>query len=247
VDEHDYWWRGESTFEDWRGDTFLTTNRSSMTYQEKIEHWRTRLDELGYPDIDLAFLEWNVFPGTPNKSRYEAALIDAEILMSMIRGGLDMAAFWPLHWREDSANDWHRMGLVDVDDTGDSPRIELTPIYRMFSLFTSVLGHEILEGPNRPGTLTVAARGGGGDVLTVFVLRKVDRSATITIDLETVVDGRRIRESDIRTIGLAPGSGDHSAASAVLEERPASPTSETSVAVSMRPFSLAKITIDRSS
>jgi len=102
IDVHWYWnwnnpswesWLEKTPMEQWTGDT----------YTEDIAYFRQMVKDLGFPGIKLASLEWNSGPpkaGTFTTGR--SALTQSEMMMQFISGGLDMAAFWPIHWPDES-------------------------------------------------------------------------------------------------------------------------------------------------
>jgi hypothetical protein len=220
LDWHYYVYRN-ATFEDWRGTEPLRPPDSTKNYEELTAEFYSELERLGYPDTQVARLEWNIKPhwkdedGTFAPSRFEAALINSDIFIQMIRGGLDMAAFWPLYW----GGPWTPMELLDADrESADAPTVDVTPMYKMFRLFTSVLGHRRLATQNAPGIVTTAARQDG--VTTAFVLRKNRQSATVTLNLGEHLDAEALSNAAIRVVSLAPKSGTRSEDGPANETQP---------------------------
>jgi hypothetical protein len=70
---------------------------TGKSYVEEISYFRQMVKDFGYPHIQLASLEWNVGPIREKQlTPGQCALIQSEMLMQFILGGLDMATFWPL-------------------------------------------------------------------------------------------------------------------------------------------------------
>ncbi len=96
IDAHWYWSWSKPTFEKWLGKTPMAPF-SGDSYMSEIAYFRQMVKDFGYPGIQLASLEWNVGPIKEKQlTPGQCALIQSEMLMQFIAGGLDMATFWPL-------------------------------------------------------------------------------------------------------------------------------------------------------
>lgn len=101
IDVHWYCMWGNASWSQWLARTPCGVF-SGDSYESEIRRFREIASRNGYPDMGLASLEWNVGPGKrtagPSLNPDQSALIQSEMLIQFIRGGLDMAAFWPLFW-----------------------------------------------------------------------------------------------------------------------------------------------------
>jgi hypothetical protein len=96
IDAHWYWSWNKPTFEKWLAKTPMEV-WTGGSYSDEIAYFRDMVREFGYPGIKLASLEWNVGPIKEKQlTPHQCALIQSEMLMQFMAGGLDMAAFWPL-------------------------------------------------------------------------------------------------------------------------------------------------------
>lgn len=96
IDGHWYWSWSNPTFQKWLMNTPMEV-WTGESYIEEIAYFRQMVKEFGYPGIKLASLEWNVGPIKGKQlTPHQCALIQSEMLMQFMSGGLDMATFWPL-------------------------------------------------------------------------------------------------------------------------------------------------------
>lgn len=97
IDVHWYWRWSEPTWDKWLANTPIQ-QWNGDTYLKDIQYFREMTKDLGFEHMKLASLEWNVGP-VRNKqlTPHQIALIQSEMLMNFMTGGLDMAAFWPIH------------------------------------------------------------------------------------------------------------------------------------------------------
>jgi alpha-L-arabinofuranosidase len=97
IDVHWYWSWSNPTFSKWISKTPMEV-WSGGSYISEIKFFRQMVKDCGFPGIKLASLEWNVGPIKSNQLTPEqCALMQSEMLMQFMEGGLDMATFWPLH------------------------------------------------------------------------------------------------------------------------------------------------------
>ncbi len=96
VDAHWYWSWSKPTFEKWLAESPMEV-WTGGSYVDEIAYFRQMVKDFGYPNIQLAALEWNVGPIKENQlSPSQCAIIQTEMMMQFIIGGLDMDTFWPL-------------------------------------------------------------------------------------------------------------------------------------------------------
>jgi alpha-L-arabinofuranosidase len=97
VDVHWYWSWSEPTWDKWLSKTPLQ-QWTGETYLEDIQFFRELTKDLGFEHMKLASLEWNVGPIRNNQlTPHQIALIQSDMLLNFMTGGLDMATFWPIH------------------------------------------------------------------------------------------------------------------------------------------------------
>lgn len=96
VDVHWYWSWNKPDFQKWLSKTPMGP-WAGESYMSEIDYFHNLVEELGFPNVKLASLEWNVGPIKEKQvSLHQCALIQSEMLMQFMKGGLDMATFWPL-------------------------------------------------------------------------------------------------------------------------------------------------------
>src|SRR5690606_27842352 len=104
LDVHWYWSWSDTSWEKWFKSTPLM-HWTGYSYENQIGYFREMVNELGHPHIKLASFEWNTGPIKSGSSltACRAAFVQTEMMMQFIRGGLDYAVFWPIHWPNKAA------------------------------------------------------------------------------------------------------------------------------------------------
>ena len=136
VDAHWYWSWNKPTFEKWLEKTPMEV-WSGDSYVNEIAYFRQMVKDFGYPNIQLASLEWNVGPIRENQLLpHQTALIQSEMMMQFMAGGLDMAALWPLQgpWASVASRSFVRR----ADKTAQ-------PAYQIFKFLGKMQGKSILK------------------------------------------------------------------------------------------------------
>ena len=176
IDVHYYWaWSGP-TMDQWLLNTPMRrwTNDSFIA---DIAYFRQMVKDFGYPDTRLAALEWNLGPIVDNAlNSHQAAIIQSEIFLQYMIGGLDMATFWPLHWPN---KDVTIRTLVDSENNNPNPN------YNIFRIFGEIQGNQVLETRIEKSvekTIFLAAYNNIKNHLQIVFLNKNESSLDIRFD-----------------------------------------------------------------
>jgi hypothetical protein len=123
-------------------------------------------------------------------SRVQGALMAGEMLMQFMNAGLDAAAFFNAHFEPRAPEKASDPLPMDEGYRGllTPGTLNTTPHHRVFTLFKSALGDQVLktDSANATGIQTVVTQRTGSDSLTLFVLDKkpgthTERSITIAL------------------------------------------------------------------
>lgn len=101
IDVHHYWDWSSASWERWLQKTPIGL-WTGQTFIDNIKKFRQIAAENGFPDIQLATLEWNAGPGKSTEIRLNTAqnaFIQSEMMLQFMLGGMDIATFWPLFWK----------------------------------------------------------------------------------------------------------------------------------------------------
>ena len=188
IDVHFYWAWGYCTWDLWVKDNPMKVRQwcrespdqryIGPSFAEEIRGFHEKVKAMGM-DIKLASLEWNVAPNRNAPfSRFQHALMQAEMLGQFIEGGLYMACMWPLTWtRGDLFGDFRTI----LDQENHEP----TPSFHVFKLYSNVAGQKLVASnadKNYIHNLSAVSR--DGETLWVYLLNKSgDKQA-----FDTVVD-----------------------------------------------------------
>ncbi len=129
MEIHWYWSWGTASWDLWKSQIPMSAKNQWYTggkpHYEEVQKFNEFAKKLGYDHIKFASLEWNIAPSaneqsTPNK--FQMALMQSEMLMQFMEGGLCMATFWPLHYDNssdirymlDAANGYEPRYTIDV-------------------------------------------------------------------------------------------------------------------------------------
>ena len=142
IDFHWYWNWGKATWENWTAEIPMTTNsefyRTGTSFSKEISRFADTMAAYGYPEIKLCALEWNIGPAEEGRGpdEFQAGLMQAEMLMQFIDGGLEMATFWPLSWPNSKDS---RYMLDSYDDYRERNTV------RIFELLSGLAGGMLCE------------------------------------------------------------------------------------------------------
>ena len=180
VDVHNYWKFNNASFASWKAEPKMT-QQGRFPYSEQRGHFKKIFQELGYPDVELVILEWNIGPNVAANNVFptpaEAALMVSEQFTQYIQEGLHMACFWPLSWPEKPR--WASRVLLNAQD-GYKPN----KVYDMFALYTDVMGQQkIKSAASADRLINVAAKSKDGKDVWVYLINKNLDKASLTVDL----------------------------------------------------------------
>lgn len=207
MDVHWYWKWGVATWDAWKETTPMQNDTDwydGGTFVEEIQFFNNLTASLGKPHIKLASLEWNIAPGdfhsNPDHTEFKQALMQSEMHLQFIQGGLDLASLWTTQWANYSNSEF--MTLVDSDDDY-SP----TPTAAMLELYKHAIGGEVVDATisdNQLMTVTVVK----GDQVLVYILSKDDVNNNVefvfnNIEVFSVEEAKRFADpGELQNIGL---------------------------------------------
>jgi len=187
IDVHFYWAWGYCTWDFWLKDNPMKVRQwcrdcpeqryIGPSFVDEIRGFHNKVKALGC-DIKLASFEWNVAPNRDTRfSRFQHALMQAEMLGQFIEGGLDMACMWPLTWtRGDLAGDFRTI----LDQETHKP----TPSYYVFKLYSNALGQKLLTSRSSEAHIRLtSALSQDGKTLWVYLLNKSAETAQTALDI----------------------------------------------------------------
>jgi hypothetical protein len=178
IDVHYYWaWSGP-TMAQWLMDTPIK-RWTKDTFIQDIANFRQMAGEFGYPDTKLAALEWNLGPiSAMALDQHQCAIIQAEIMMQFMIGGIDMATFWPLHWPNKD---------ITLRTVVDSETNNINPNYDLFRFMGEMQGSIILANQIEKSvdkTLFVAGYNNSQNILRIVFLNKNETSLDVRFNSE---------------------------------------------------------------
>ena len=174
IDVHFYWSHGTANWERWTSITPCTM-WGGNSFEAEVGYFHRKAAEAGYPNLELATLEWNCGPSTraavPLTTSGQLTLIPSEMLTQFMRGGMDMACFWPLFWGGSSV---HR-GFVHKFGR------ELLPVAYIMRDLGAFQGLHLIECQGEdliPNSLVLAVKDpSDGTVRLAFLNKTPDRIA----------------------------------------------------------------------
>ncbi|MBV1887786.1 MAG: T9SS type A sorting domain-containing protein [Urechidicola sp.] len=207
IDVHWYWKWGVATWDAWKATTPMQNDTEwydGGTFVEEIEFFNDLTATLGKPHIKLAALEWNIAPGDfhsdPNHTEFMQALMQSEMQMQFIQGGLELASMWTTQWANYSDSEF--MTLVDSDNNYNP-----TPSAKIFELYKNAINGEVVSSTisdNQLMTTTVL----NGDKVYVYILSKDDATNNVEftfndIEVLSVAEAKRFTDPGVlQDIGL---------------------------------------------
>ncbi|MCG8696526.1 MAG: carbohydrate binding domain-containing protein [Bacteroidales bacterium] len=200
IDIHWYWRWNEASWDLWKSQTpiqFENQWYNGSTFVDEISYFNSLTAGLNKPHIKIASLEWNIAPGPwqtdASHTKFKTALMQAEIQMQLMQGGMEIASMWSTQWP--GTNDVSDRFLVDPDE-GYTPN----PTAKFFELYKNAVNGEVLQSTsedNQIMSLVVTKE----DKLIVYLLSKKD----ISQNVEFQIDGHII-ESINRSVRFSdPG------------------------------------------
>jgi alpha-N-arabinofuranosidase len=190
ADVHWYWAWGYATWDLWLDESPMTVREwcgdcpdekyYGPSYVEDIQGFYDKIKDvngISY-DIKLAALEWNIAPVEDGRfSRFQHALMHAEMLGQYIEGGLHMASMWPLTWIGDIGNNFRAI----IDQENHRP----TPSFYVFKLYSNVLGQQLVTSQTSQVYIRpVSAMNKDGNTLWVYLLNKSSDGQAVNAKLD---------------------------------------------------------------
>jgi hypothetical protein len=178
VDVHWYWSWSDTSWEKWLGKTPMV-EWTGYNYMEDIRYFKQMVEDFGFPDIEMASLEWNTGPISIGNSltASRAAFAQSEMMMQFIAGGLDYAVFWPIHWPDQSSKP---RSFVDTSDNSANPN------YQLFKFLGQMQGGSSIEttvSKNKEDVLILAVQDKNQNTLRICVLNKNTENLVTDIEL----------------------------------------------------------------
>ena len=179
VDVHWYCMWGNASWDQWLSRTPCGVFTGD-SYESEIRQFREIATRNGYPDTELASLEWNVGPGKrtegPRLTPDQSALIQSEMLIQFIRGGLDMATFWPLFWDSE-------FGFRSFFDKQTGKPQPISEIMKIFGRFQGMDVMDFsLEGAGEK-IVAAAVRDKEKKEMHLCILNKNDCEVSVSLDI----------------------------------------------------------------
>ena len=208
IDLHLYWAWGLGSWDRWRENTPLPANDrwsqedDKATISSQLDQVRMALERAGHPDIGVMVLEWNLGPSphTLMFSEQAEALVQADILLELMKQNVEMTAIWPLLWqtrREVWPEQDHFPSLIQ-----QQAPFEPTATRRLFSMLSPLQGGtRLAASASHRDTPTLAVRSEDG-TLHVVILNKsaVRRKLMITVGESPEQEGFIIDTLDLRSV-----------------------------------------------
>lgn len=188
IDVHWYNMWSNASWDQWLSRTPIGVFTKD-SYETEIKMFHEIAAKNGFPEMGLACLEWNVGPGKkaegPRLNPAQSALIESEMMIQFIRGGLEMATFWPLFWD----GEFNFRSFFNKDNQ------TLNPISDVMQKFGALQGMQVLDmslSQDAENMLAFAVRDSGSRI-TVCVLNK--NSYPVALDLSSGIKGAVAVES----------------------------------------------------
>lgn len=188
IDVHWYWKWGVATWEAWKEKTPMQNETEwydGGTFVEEIEFFNNLTASLGKPHIKLAALEWNVAPGdynhNPTHTQFRNTLIQAEMHMQFMQGGIELASMWTTQWSGSSTSDFQ--ALLNSDDN-----YSVSPSAKIFELYKHAIDGDLVQSSSSDGKIMNATIIKENKAY-VYLLNKndTDKNAELAIDGKTIL------------------------------------------------------------
>ncbi len=184
IDIHWYWRWDEASWDLWKSQTpiqFENQWYNGGTYIEEIEYFNNLTAQLNKPHIKMAALEWNLGPGPwqtdTNHSKFKTALMQSEMQMQMMQGGLELAALWSTQWP----------GTVDADDrflVDPDDGYAANPTTTVFELYKNALNGELVESTSVDNNIMLTSVIQNNKSAFIFLLSKKDNDSNIEFNID---------------------------------------------------------------
>ena len=192
IDVHWYCMWGNASWDQWLAKTPCGVFTGD-SYASEIGRFREIAERNGFPELQLASLEWNVGPGKrtsgPRLTADQSALVQAEMMMQFMQGGLDMATFWPLFWDSE-------FGFRSFFDKKTG---KLQPTSEILKIFGTFQGGSLVEcavTPAQEKVVSLTVRDAKAGKVHLCLLNK--NGHAVGASVEGALAGRRVQIETFR-------------------------------------------------
>tara|TARA_B100000809_G_scaffold266806_1_gene331786 strand:- start:1420 stop:2877 length:1458 start_codon:yes stop_codon:yes gene_type:complete len=183
IDVHWYWKWENGSWDLWKEKTPMENETKwydGGTYVEEIAYFNKMMTSLGRPTIKLASMEWNLGPGKyksdPNHTSFRSALMQSEMQLQMIQGGLEIASLWSTQWPNDEESDFRFL-------VSSSKNYQPTPVAKVFELYKNALNGDLVQSSVEDPHIMSAVIIQDTTKAFVYLLNKNDADKDIYINL----------------------------------------------------------------
>lgn len=241
LDLHFYWkWKGTS-YATWKSETIMGQGVGG-SYKSQRQFYRNLFTSLGYPNIDLVSLEWNIgSPGNRNQqvSQAESALMVAEQFMQFIQSGMPIATFWSVSWPRLPTN--YRM-LLDADHN-----FQPNKLFDMFGLYRDIIGQKMIDCQSSDKAIQVlSGKSLNEDTLWIYLINKLPvnlNSNQANPVCKINIDIQNYRIQNCNAVGF--DANDKTTGTLKINKLKTIQKNENRVMLMMPPYSFAKMTLTK--
>ena len=183
MDVHWYWKWTEGSWNEWIAKTPMENETEwydGGTFVEEIKYFNELMKELGKPHIKLASMEWNLGPGKyaedPLHNRFKTALMQSEMQMQMMQGGLEIGSLWSTQWPNDAESDFRFL-------VSSSNNYEPTPTAEFFKLYKHALNGVLVDSHSTDSKVLVTSIIKDDTKAFVYILNKNNVATSINVSL----------------------------------------------------------------
>jgi alpha-L-arabinofuranosidase len=183
MDVHWYWKWTEGSWNEWIAKTPMENETEwydGGTFAEEIDYFNDLMQELGKPHIKLASMEWNLGPGKyaedPLHNNFKTALMQSEMQMQMMQGGLEIGSLWSTQWPNDDESDFRFL-------VSSSNNYEPTPTAEFFRLYKHALNGVLVDSHVTDSKVMVTSIIKDDNKALVYILNKNSVSTPLNVSL----------------------------------------------------------------
>ena len=233
IDIHYYWRWGNATYTNWKAEKVMKQG-GGLPYNQQRAFYKRLVDSMGYPDIDLISLEWNLGRIGKNNvppTQAQVALMVSEQFTEFIQSGMSIATFWPVSWPKHS--DFDSRVLLNAQQN-----FEPNKVYDMFRLYKDILGNKMIENsPSSEAIRVLSVKSKKNDTIWIYIINKEKDKAFSVINLH--VDG--MSASEFNAVGF--NANDNSQGALKIEPLKIEKNKSGNFKLKMPQYSLARITL----
>ncbi len=186
VEIHFYWDNTQATFETWKNQIPMSVKSKwynhETSYVEEIAYFYEKCKNLGYNNIKLASFEWNVggsASALAAPTKYESTIMQTEMLMQFMNGGLEAATMWPIFWPKNDPNDTDYNAnryLMDPEQN-----YELSPSVEMFEMLSEAEGqNKYTSTSTMDGVYSLVAESSDKNTLLSYTHSKLEKEILVS-------------------------------------------------------------------